>query len=64
MADAARRACIVGVGKTRYTKWGQMAGRGEWSLACEAMLNAVKDAGLEIDQIDGLASYSNDTSVP
>lgn len=64
MTDAAQRACIVGVGETRYTKWGHMADRGEWSLACEAVLSAVKDAGLDIDQIDGVASYSNDSSVP
>jgi acetyl-CoA acetyltransferase len=64
MVDVAQRACIVGVGETRYTKWGQQANRGEWSLACEAVLNATRDAGLAIDQIDGLASYSNDTNVP
>jgi hypothetical protein len=43
MTDLARQACIVGIGETRYTKWGQMADRGEWSLACEAVLNAVEE---------------------
>ena len=47
-----------------YTRWGQMADRGEWSLACEAVLKAVDNAGLTIDLIDGLASFSNDSSLP
>ncbi len=64
MSEATQQACIVGVGETPYTKWGRMAERGEWSLACEAVLNAVHDAGLEIEQIDGLASFSNDSSLP
>lgn len=64
MGETARQACIVGVGETTYTRWGRMAERGEWSLACEAVLNAIADAGLEVEQIDGLASFSNDTNVP
>lgn len=64
MGESARQACIVGVGETPYTKWGRMAERGEWSLACEAVLNAVADAGLEIEQVDGLSSFSNDSSLP
>ena len=58
------QACIVGVGETEYTRWGWMSERGEWGLACEAVINAVADAGLAIEQIDGLASFSNDPSVP
>ncbi len=64
MNSATTQACIVGVGETAYTRWGQMSDRGEWQLACEAVINAVTDAGLDIDQIDGLASFSNDTSLP
>lgn len=64
MSDATRQACIVGVGETLYTKWGQQAHRGEWSLACEAVLKAANEAGLAVEQIDGVASYSNDSSVP
>jgi acetyl-CoA acetyltransferase len=41
-----------------------MGERGEWSLACEAVLNATQDAGLAIEQIDGLSSFSNDSSLP
>lgn len=64
MGNAAQQACIVGVGETQYTKWGRMADRGEWSLACEAVRNAAQDAGLEINAIDGLASFSNDNNGP
>ena len=64
MVTTAQRACIVGLGETRYTKWGQMGDRGEWSLACEAVMNATQDAGLLINDIDGLASFSNDSNVP
>ena len=64
MSNPAQTACIVGVGETPYTRWGQMSDRGEWSLACEAVTNATADAGLTLEQIDGLASFSNDTSLP
>lgn len=64
MADVTRQACIVGVGETQYTRWGRMGDRGEWSLACEAVLSATADAGLAIEQIDGLASFSDDANVP
>ena len=64
MVTTTQRACIVGLGETRYTKWGQMGDRGEWSLACEAVMNAAQDAGLALNEIDGLASFSNDSNVP
>jgi len=64
MKTNSQQACIVGVGETPYTRWGQMAECGEWSLACEAVLKAVHNAGLTIDLIDGLASFSNDSSLP
>src|SRR5499426_536372 len=64
MAEVTRQACIVGIGESLYTRWGGRGDRGEWSLACEAVLKATADAGLEIEQIDGLASFSDDTTVP
>ncbi len=64
MKNSSQQACIVGIGETAYTRWGQMADRGEWSLACEAVLKAVDNAGLKIDQVDGVASFSNDSSLP
>ncbi len=64
MTKQSTQACIVGIGETAYTRWGQMSDRGEWSLACEAVINAAADAGLDVDQIDGLASFSNDNALP
>jgi len=57
------RACIIGIGETRYLKRGAH-GRSELSLACEAIRSAASDAGISIDEIDGFASYANDSSDP
>ena len=53
-------AAIVGIGETRYTKWGGIADQSEFSLACEAILKALDDAGLTADDVDGLASFAGD----
>ena len=58
--DPSRRACIAGIGETRYTKWGGITDRSEHQLACEAILAAVGDAGLGVDEVDGLASFAED----
>ncbi len=62
--SAARSACIVGIGETRFTKRGAQAERGEWALACEAAANAADDAGIDVRRIDGLASFSSDNCLP
>ncbi len=54
------RAQIVGVGETRYTRWGKIGDVTEHALACQAILSAVEDAGLGIDDVDGLASFAED----
>jgi acetyl-CoA acetyltransferase len=59
-ATAARRACIVGVGETAYAKWGGLTGTSEYQLAIEAITKAVADAGLSVDEVDGLASFADD----
>jgi acetyl-CoA acetyltransferase len=64
MTSASRRPCIVGIGHTRYTRWGQTTDRSEFSLACEAILNAAGDAGIAPRTIDGIASYSSDRNEP
>ena len=56
----ARRACIVGVGETRYARWGQITEASEHQLALEAILAAVADAGLAVDEVDGLSSFADD----
>jgi acetyl-CoA acetyltransferase len=54
------RATVVGIGETRYTKWGGISDQSEFSLACEAILKALDDAGLTADDVDGLASFAGD----
>lgn len=53
------QVAIIGIGETEYTKRGG-ATRTEMELACEAIMRAVADAGLELDQIDGLCGYNSD----
>ena len=60
----AQRACIVGIGNTEYARWGGIPDRSQFQLACEAILAAARDAGLDPHRIDGFTSYSNDTSEP
>ncbi len=47
-------AAIVGIGQTRFAK---NMGRDELDLACEAVLAACADAGLDAREIDGVVSY-------
>ncbi|MDO8750827.1 MAG: acetyl-CoA acetyltransferase [Dehalococcoidia bacterium] len=49
------QAAIVGIG---YTKFSQSAGVSNLSLAAEAALNAIQDAGLKTKQIHSVASYT------
>jgi acetyl-CoA acetyltransferase len=59
--DAGRRdACLVGVGETRYAKWGGITDTSEYQLAVEAVLAAIADAGMTPDDVDGLASFAED----
>ncbi len=55
-----RRACIAGVGETRYTKWGGITDASEYALAVEAVTAAVADAGVDLHAVDGLASFGED----
>ena len=56
----AAAACVVGVGETRYAKWGGITDTSEYQLAVEAVLAAVADAGMTPDDVDGLASFAED----
>jgi len=53
-------SCIVGIGETEYHKIGTVTERSEFELACEAIMNAADDAGIEVQEIDGFASYADD----
>ena len=55
-----KRAHIVGVGESQYSRWGQIGDVSEHALACQAIQRAVADAGLSVDDVDGLASFADD----
>lgn len=52
-------AAIAGIGQTKYSK---NSGVSELALACEAVLGAIRDAGLEPSQVDGLTTFLMDSS--
>lgn len=53
------KAVIAGIGATDFSK---ESGRSELRLAAEAVQAAVKDAGLEMSDVDGLVSFTMDTN--
>ena len=57
------QVAIVGIGETTYYKRGTSPVP-EFVLACEAILKAADDAGIDVHEIDGFASYSNDRNDP
>lgn len=56
--------CIVGIGQTRYTRWNEPIESSELGLVCEAIIAAADDAGLPVTQVDGIASFADDSSEP
>ncbi|GAA0941688.1 lipid-transfer protein [Actinocorallia libanotica] len=52
-------AAIAGIGATEFSK---ESGRSELQLACEAVLAAIVDAGLEPSDVDGMVTFTADTS--
>ncbi len=57
------QTAVVGIGQTEYTKRGGIV-RSEFQVACEAVVNAVADAGLRVQDIDGLVTYEGDNNPP
>ena len=53
------KAAIVGIGATEFSK---ASGRSEMSLACESVLAAIHDAGLQPSDIDGMVTYTAETN--
>lgn len=53
------KTSIIGLGQTEFSK---NSGRSELKLALEAILAAMADAGLEINDIDGLVRYTWDNT--
>jgi coniferyl-aldehyde dehydrogenase len=54
-----RKAAIVGIGATEFSK---DSGRSELQLAAEAVRAAVADAGLEPSDVDGLTTFTMETN--
>lgn len=52
------KTAVVGVGATPYYKRGQSLPQTPFEMAGKAMLAALDDAGLTVDDVDGLALYS------
>ncbi|MDI9973292.1 lipid-transfer protein [Rhodococcus sp. IEGM 1307] len=48
-------AAIVGIGATEFSKH---SGRSELQLACEAIVAALADAGIDPSEVDGLSTYT------
>ena len=59
MRSIANETAIVGIGATEFSK---NSGRSELQLAQEAALAACQDAGVDPHDVDGLVTYSMDTS--
>lgn len=57
------QTAIAGVGETTYYKRGRSP-VSEFELAVEAVTRAADDAGIALSEIDGLASYANDSTDP
>lgn len=53
------KTAIVGIGQTEISR---NCGRTELKMAVEAILDAVEDAGLNIEDIDGMINYTMDTA--
>ncbi|MFD0682914.1 lipid-transfer protein [Actinomadura fibrosa] len=53
------KAAIAGIGATEFSK---ESGRSELQLAAEACLAAIRDAGLEPADVDGLVTFSADAN--
>jgi acetyl-CoA acetyltransferase len=58
-ATLSGRAAIAGIGQTEFSK---ESGRSELQLACEAVLSALRDAGIDPSEVDGLVTFTMDTN--
>jgi acetyl-CoA acetyltransferase len=58
-SDLARKAAIAGIGATGFSK---DSGRSELSLAVEAVLAALADAGIDPREVDGYCNFTMDNN--
>lgn len=59
MSGFTRGAAVVGIGATEFSK---ASGRSELSLAIEATLAALDDAGLTVADVDGMSTFTMETN--
>lgn len=59
MTDLRGAAAVAGIGATEFSK---ESGRSELRLACEAVLAAIEDAGLRPADVDGMVSFTAESS--
>lgn len=62
MKSRSRKAHIVGIGESIYTKWGGIQDKTQFQLTAETIATALTDAGIAVDEADGLTSFSNDAN--
>jgi acetyl-CoA acetyltransferase len=60
--SALRQTCIAGIGQSEFRRWGGIKDRSQFQVTAEAILAAVEDAGLRPEDVDGFASFANDTN--
>ncbi len=53
------KTAIVGIGATPYYRRGESLPQSELELACKAILGALADAGLTVNDLDGFTIYSS-----
>ena len=53
------RAAIAGIGATEFSK---DSGRSELQLACECVVDALNDAGLQPSDVDGMVTFTMDSN--
>src|SRR5438132_5167355 len=53
------KVAIIGLGETKYYKRGQSPVP-DYRLACEAIIKAADDAGIDVREIDGISGYADD----
>jgi acetyl-CoA acetyltransferase len=58
------RTAVVGVGATDYYRRGQSWPRTQTEMACDAIIAACDDAGLDVTEIDGFALFATGTVDP
>ncbi len=59
MTGLSGATAIVGIGATEFSK---ASGRSELRLACEAVLAAIDDAGLKPSDVDGMVTFTAESS--